>query len=125
MHANNRNHSIARIQRLWEVLVELFMPLFLQIVSKQAGVWLAVKLLALLLWHNVSATAHAVGMRCRSAWSIQRQTNLIDCLSWLQCPLMFEHLGAVRLCSNSVDMLSMDESVHACKQEKSQLRTEE
>ena len=43
----------------------------------------------------------------------------------LQYPLMFKHLGVARLCSASVDMLSTDGSVHACKQEALQLRTEE
>jgi len=43
------------------------MPLFLQLVSKQAGIGPLIKLLALLLWHTVSATAHAIGMPCRSA----------------------------------------------------------
>ena len=38
----------------------------------------------------------------------------------LQCPLMFKHLGVMRWCSGSVDMLSTDGSVHACKQQESQ-----
>jgi len=66
-----------------KVHVELCMPLFLQLVSKQTGVGSAVKLRSLLLWHTVSAAAVVIGMPCRSAWSIQRQT-LFDkskCLS--------------------------------------------
>ena len=59
-----------------KVHIQLFMPLFLQLVSKQAGIGTLVKLLALLLWHTVSATAIVIGMPCRSAWSIQRQTYL-------------------------------------------------
>ncbi len=47
-----------------KVHVELFMPLFLQLFSKQAGIGPLVKLLALLLWHTDTAT---VGMACRSA----------------------------------------------------------
>ena len=52
------------------------MPLFLQFVSKQAGIGSLVKLVAWLLRHTVSATANAIGMPCRSACSIQRQTYL-------------------------------------------------
>ena len=43
----------------------------------------------------------------------------------LQCPLMFKHLGAVRLGSGSVGVLSMDGSMNACGQEELQLRTAE
>ena len=50
-----------------KVSVELFMPLFLQLVSKQADVGPAIKLRALLLWRTVHATANAIGMPCRSA----------------------------------------------------------
>ena len=54
------------------------MPLFLQLVSKQAGIGSLVKLVAWLLRHTVSATANAIGMPCRSACSIQRQTYLTN-----------------------------------------------
>ena len=61
-----------------QVLVEPVMPLFLQLISKQAGIRTVVKLLALLLRHTVSATANVTGMPCRSAKSIQRQTYLAN-----------------------------------------------
>jgi hypothetical protein len=38
---------------------------------------------------------------------------------------MFKHLGAVRLGSGSVGVLSMDGSMNACGQEELQLRTAE
>ncbi len=50
-----------------QVHVDLFMPLVLQLVSKQADVGSSIKLKALLLWHIVSATAVVTGMPCRSA----------------------------------------------------------
>ncbi len=50
-----------------QVHVELFMPLFLQLISKQAGVGPLIKLLALLLWQTVRATGNSIGMACRSA----------------------------------------------------------
>jgi len=50
-----------------EVHVELFMPLSLQLVSKQAGIGPLIRLLALLLWHTVTATVNSIGMACRSA----------------------------------------------------------
>jgi len=49
------------------VHVELFMPLFLQLISKQVGVGPLIKLLALLLWQTVRATGNSIGMACRSA----------------------------------------------------------
>ncbi len=61
-----------------QVHVELFMPLFLQLVSKQADVGPAIKLPALLLWHTVSATANAIGLPCRS-----KASDKSNCLSWL------------------------------------------
>jgi len=50
-----------------KVHVELVMPLFLQLVSKQADVGPAIKLWSFLLWRTVSAFAHATYMPCRSA----------------------------------------------------------
>jgi len=47
--------------------IQLFMPLFLQLVSKQADVRPVIRLQALLLWYNVSATANAISVPCRSA----------------------------------------------------------
>ena len=44
--------------------VEPVMPLFLQLVSKQAGTGTLVKLLALLPWHTVSASGHATCVPC-------------------------------------------------------------
>jgi len=55
-----------RDERVAKVHVELVMPLFLQLVSEQAGVGPLIKLLALMLRHTVSATANVIGMPCRS-----------------------------------------------------------
>ncbi len=33
----------------------------------------------------------------------------------LHCPLMFKHLGVLRLCSGGVGMLPVDGSTNACK----------
>ena len=52
------------------------MPLFLQLVSKHAGIGSLVSLVAWLLRYTVSAIANAIGMPCRSACSIQRQVYL-------------------------------------------------
>jgi hypothetical protein len=63
------------------VPVELFMPLCLQLASKQAGVGPAIKLRALLLRQLVSATVNATGMPCRSECmreAFQRQTHLTN-----------------------------------------------
>jgi len=40
----------------------------------------------------------------------------------LQSPLTFKHLSVMRLCSESVDMLSTDGSVHVYEQKELQLR---
>jgi len=53
------DHNVANMH------VELFMPLFLQLASKQAGVGLSLP--AVLLWHTVSATFNSIGMPCTSA----------------------------------------------------------
>jgi hypothetical protein len=50
-----------------KVHVELFMPLFLQLVSKEAGSGPLGKLLALALWNTVSASGHATCLPCRLA----------------------------------------------------------
>ena len=42
------------------------MPLSLQLISKQAGIGSLFKLLALLQWHTVTATAK--GMTCKSPY---------------------------------------------------------
>ena len=49
-----------------QVYVEPVMPLFLQLVSKQADIGTVVKLLALLQWHAVTATVK--GMTCKSVY---------------------------------------------------------
>ena len=61
-----------------QVHVELCMPLFLQVVCKQAGIGPVVELLILLQWHTVSDSADAIGMPCTSARSIQRQPFLTN-----------------------------------------------
>ncbi len=49
-----------------KVRVEPVMPLFLQLVGKQAGIGSLITLLALLQWRTASATANVIGMPCRS-----------------------------------------------------------
>jgi len=65
-------------QNMAKVSVQFFMPLILQLFSKQAGIRPPIKLLALLLWHTVSATVNSIGMACSvHVWmlvSISEQT---------------------------------------------------
>ncbi len=59
-----------------KVHVELFMPLFLQLVSQQADVGSAIKLQALVLWQTISVAFYAIGLPCRSACMRERQAHL-------------------------------------------------
>ncbi len=52
--------------------VELVVPLFLQLVSKQAGIGPLIKLLALLLRHTFSVTANVISVPCMIIWDVQR-----------------------------------------------------
>ena len=56
--AARRDENVAKVH------VELFVPLFLQLISKQAGIG---PLQALLLRLAVIATADSIGMACKSA----------------------------------------------------------
>jgi len=60
--------AVGRHQKMAKVFVQLFMPLFLQLFCKQAGVGAnPILLLVLLLWYTVTAATNAICMACRSA----------------------------------------------------------
>ncbi len=60
--AARRNENVAQVH------VEPVMPLFLQLVGKHSGIGTLAKLLALLLWHTVTAIVNSKGMACKSAY---------------------------------------------------------
>ena len=60
-----------------QMSVELFMPLSLQLLSKQADVGSSpIRLLPLLLWYVVTAIINAIGTSCRSLRLISMQEQL-------------------------------------------------
>jgi len=75
-----------------QMSVHLFMPLSLQLLSKQADVGSSlIRLLPLLLWYVVTAIIDAIGMSCRSLRLISMQEQLLKPLRYEELKLACKH----------------------------------